>query len=86
LRIRRQWAAKKQKGRWKVAFNIEVKRERDALFPVCDHLLRWRDALDRYHATAYKGDAIRLVDVEMDLLNKAIESARPIIEKLRGSR
>jgi hypothetical protein len=64
-------------------FNHEVKAQRDALYPVVHHLLLWRVAREKFENTAYKADALKIVDSEMEHLNAAIEAAKPTIEKLR---
>jgi hypothetical protein len=66
-----------------VAFNAEVRAQRDLLFPVVLHLIEWRDAMDRFHSTAYKYDAKQAVDAAMEKLNVALEAAKPVIEKLK---
>jgi len=64
-------------------FNKEVAGQRDVLFAVCDHLLKWREAREKFENTAYKADALKIVDSEMQLLNSALEAAKPTIERLR---
>ena len=64
-------------------FNKEVAVQRDVLFEIADHLLKWREAMATFENTSYKFDAKKEVDFQMEKLNAAIETAQPIIEKLR---
>ena len=69
-----------------MAFNAEVKRERDLLYPVVYWTVEWRKEQERYENTAYKHDQGKIRDAAMVKLNEAIQNALndPVVsEKLK---
>lgn len=60
-------------------------REHGALADVIVAYDAFHAALDRFHNTAYKGDAAKAVDAAREEMKRAREAAEPIIKARKGA-
>jgi len=61
----------------------DMASERDSLIDAIIANMEWKEAMDRYNNTAYKGDALVKVDLAKQRLDAKMRVANVIIDKYR---